>query len=389
MTLLAIWKAQPEIATKRIDQLLKFTNDGKLRDDSDTSHEFRAFLDQIPSKNLCEYARQCLEDPFPDSGMALQDIVNQFGKRLGFDVTFGRYRGAQKQIGNDGLWKAKNGHAIVVEVKTTDAYQIPLHVPVKYRDQLIECGQIEEDRCSTLYVVGRTDTEDLESQIRGSRHAWDIRLIGIEALSKLLLIRESADDPEVHEKIRNVLRPREFTRIDGIIDLVFTTTTEATKDDVVEDQDEDSTEENKGKKFTPVDFRDLCIQRLSAHLDAALIKQSAAIYSSADRSIGICCSMSREYKKLNGSGYWFAFHPGQLSALKQYPQALVAFACGSAEQILLIPLPEFEAWFPSLNRTITEDRTYWHVKFKKSENGWINKPRSTFPKRSVDKYLLR
>jgi len=33
-----------------------------------------------------------------------------------------------------------------------------------------------------LIVVGRQDTGELEAQIRGSRHAWDIRLISAEAL---------------------------------------------------------------------------------------------------------------------------------------------------------------------------------------------------------------
>lgn len=41
-------------------------------------------------------------------------------------VTDGRYRGVKGQVGFDGLWMSVDGRAIVIEVKTTDAYRIDL-----------------------------------------------------------------------------------------------------------------------------------------------------------------------------------------------------------------------------------------------------------------------
>ncbi len=94
MPLLNLWKSQPaEFQTRTVQQIVAFAGDGKLRDESSTCAEFREFLDQIDSDTLIKYADQCLEQPFPESGFVLQDIVNQIGKRLGFDVEFGRYRG--------------------------------------------------------------------------------------------------------------------------------------------------------------------------------------------------------------------------------------------------------------------------------------------------------
>ncbi len=72
------------------------------------------------------YAAQCLERLFPESGLALQDIINQLGKRLGFSVEPGRYRGTRNETGFDGLWRTKEGEAITVEVETTDAYRLSL-----------------------------------------------------------------------------------------------------------------------------------------------------------------------------------------------------------------------------------------------------------------------
>ncbi|MGV3661507.1 MAG: hypothetical protein ACO1TE_15065 [Prosthecobacter sp.] len=387
MPLLDFWKSRPdEFQSRTVQQIVVFAGDGKLRDDSATCAEFREFLDQVDSDSLIRYAEQCLEQPFPESGFVLQDIVNQIGKRLGFDVKFGRYRGVSNEVGHDGLWRASGGIALVTEVKTTSAYQISLDTSVSYRRKLIEQGSISELGSSILYVVGRSATSDFESQVRGSRHAWDIRLIGVDALARLLKLRESMDDPAILERVRSILRPNEYTRVDGIIDLVFTTTNEATKDEqfVIEEEIDETV-----KKFTPVNFREACFARLSKHVGTPLMKRSVAIHSSADGLLGVYCAMSRAHPNASGNGYWFGFHPGQRDALSLFEHAHVAFACGSEEQIILIPFSTFEPWLSTLNQTILEGRHYWHVKFEEANGVWTNVPKADFPRRDVTEFLLR
>ena len=126
--------------------------------------EFRLFLATIPSANLSAYSEQCLSQSFPDSGLALQDIVNEIGARLGASVTHGRYRGSTKHPGFDGLWDFPSRHSIVVEVKTTDAYRIDLNTIAEYRRVLINLGKAAEANSSMLLVVGREDTGDLEAK---------------------------------------------------------------------------------------------------------------------------------------------------------------------------------------------------------------------------------
>ena len=105
MPLVDIWKSTPDqIQNKSIQQLLMFAGDGRLRDGNETSKEFRDFLAHIPSDLLSKYASQCLSSSFQESGLALQDIVNQAGKRLGFNVKDGRYRGTVGEVGFDGIW---------------------------------------------------------------------------------------------------------------------------------------------------------------------------------------------------------------------------------------------------------------------------------------------
>jgi hypothetical protein len=89
MPLVDFWKSSPDqIRSKSVEQLLIFAGDGKLRDGNETSAEFRQFLSHIPSDLLSTYAGQCLTSSFHDSGFALQDIVNQAGRRLGFKASF-------------------------------------------------------------------------------------------------------------------------------------------------------------------------------------------------------------------------------------------------------------------------------------------------------------
>lgn len=152
--------------------------------------------------------------------MVLQDLVNELGRRLDYVVTNGRYQGTSNSIGFDGIWKSE-GHTIIVEVKTTDAYRIPLDKIATYRTRLHSTGQID-GLSSILVVVGREDTGEPEAQVRGSRHAWDVRLISAEALLKLVQLKEDSDDPETGRKIRSLLAPMEYTRLDAMIDVMFT-----------------------------------------------------------------------------------------------------------------------------------------------------------------------
>lgn len=120
----------------------------------DTPKEFRRFLTLVPSSYLIRYADESLKQKFEGNGFALQDVVNETGRRLGFRVENGRYRGVQGQIGHDGLWKSSENNFIVIEVKTTDAYRIRLNTLAKYRRELIKSGFLSEERSSILIIVG-------------------------------------------------------------------------------------------------------------------------------------------------------------------------------------------------------------------------------------------
>jgi hypothetical protein len=387
MSLVALWKSAPdEIRSKSLQQLLAFAGDGQLRDDSDTSSEFREFLKHIPSLMLADYADQCLQATFPSSGFALQDLINQAGARLGFKVEEGRYRGNRNAVGFDGLWSADNDRTILVEVKTSDIYNVNFDTIAGYRKQLIDADRLLDKGSSILYVVGRNDTGSLEAQVRGSRHAWDIRLISVEALFRLLAIKEEVDEEETVRRIRSILTPQEFTRVDGIIDLVFKTASDLTPDDVTEMEEEDDEANTVGE--VKVDFRSACIERLQKYFGESLVRQTAVVYVTPEEEISVGCMFSKEYGEPPDSSYWFGFHPSQQTRLEKSSNSFLAFGCGSSTQMLLIPLKDFLLWLPLMNTTSSKGRFYWHVVFIKNDNKIFLKAKQELQNVDVTAFLL-
>lgn len=118
MPLLAIMESNREAVLEfNIQQLVSSAGDGNLKDNSKCSLELRKFLSKAPIEKVQEYITTCLETSFTNSGLVLQDLINQLGKRLEYDVEYGLYQGRTNQIGFDGIWKTPDGKAIVVEVK--------------------------------------------------------------------------------------------------------------------------------------------------------------------------------------------------------------------------------------------------------------------------------
>ena len=399
MALIDLWRdSRVQISDKHVQQIVAFAGDGKLADGNISSSEFRAFLSQIPSEMLVRYTTECLVDSFNGSGLVLQDTVNEIGVRLGFRVTPGRYRGVAGQLGFDGLWESADGHSIVVEVKTTDTYRIDLNTIANYRRGLIKNGSISEDQSSVLIVVGRQDTGDLEAQIRGSRHAWDVRLISTESLVSLLAVKEEVEDPQIQGRIHSVLRPREFTRLDEIVELLFSTAEDIKQEQIVqnealEDGESDEIDElasaDRKPKFIPVAFHDACIRRIEKFLGTSLLKRSRATFAAPDKDLRLICAVSREHVRSGTHSYWFAFHPHQADYLAGSVNSYVAFGCGSEHQLLLIRYTEFQPWLEGMNETTTsKGRTYKHISIFKVGSGFELVRRQGWPRIDLTRYLV-
>lgn len=349
-----------ELSGRSIQQIIAWAGDGQLRDASATATEFREYIELLPASQLAQYCAQCLDSAFNESGLVLQDLVNEVGKRLGFEVEFGRYRGSQSAIGFDGIWKFPSGHQAVVEVKTTSAYQLRLETIAGYRKRLIEQGQIAESQSSALIIVGRDDTSDLEAQIRGSRHAWDVRLISIEAMLRLLNVKEELEDPTIVSKIHGMLIPREFTKLDEIVELLFTTATDLRPSVEAEEESATTPQPETEEAGDVASFATASLRKIEARLASPLIKQTRSSYASADGSTVVVCKASRSYEG-RSYRYWFGFYVFQLEIIQSATLGFAAFQCGAPARILLIPVQQFSEWTAQMNTTTVKSRMYWHV----------------------------
>ena len=197
---------------------------GKLDDSpgDDTPRErFRRFLKENIKDvgSLRDYIEECLRNSGEQYNYALQDLVNHLGTFLGFEVIFGRYRGAPGEIGFDGHWKSlEEGFHIVVEVKKSEVYSIRTDMLVNYINSLISERKIPDwDHVLGLYVIGKVDPsiKQLENSIIAERRERQLRVISVEALLSLAELKSRFDIS--HKDILNILRPS-MPSLDPLVD---------------------------------------------------------------------------------------------------------------------------------------------------------------------------
>jgi hypothetical protein len=369
--LIELAKQNPASVEKyTIPQIVGICGDGNLRDNSECSKHLREFLALQSPDRLADYARFCLDQSFNRSGFVLQDIVNEIGRRLGYEVENGRYQGVVNQVGFDGLW-FDGLHHILMEVKTTDAYRINLDTVSAYAEKLNSENSGPKREFSFLIVVGRQDTGDLEAQVRGSRHAWSTRLISIEALIKLMFTKVEVDDKALIERIRRILLPFEYTRVDNIVDLVFETQQETEqKAQTSAELEADEGEVKIGSpdagawKFTPsAELETKRTQVVNAFFKlkgAVPIKRSRTNFSDQMNKVGITCAISKKYHR-DYQPYWYALHPKWLEFMRSMTESYFVLGCMDRDEAYALPLSIIEQNLSALSTTNTGTKEYWHV----------------------------
>lgn len=371
----------PDLTQKTIAQLVSFFGNGVLTDKSQCSVELRQHLSDLAFDQLAEHARFCLDQKFDKSGYVLQDAVNEVGRRLGYQVTNGRYSGTTKEIGFDGLWFDGQRH-LVIEVKTTDAYRINLDTIGDYAKRIRAEKALAEADAMTLIVVGRQDTGDLEAQVRGSRFAWSIRLISVDALLKLARLNESVDDPNLVAKIRRVVLPIEYTRVDNIIDLVFETQLETQIQAEISDDEKKleatDTKPKSGKSFTPdLTPRPLLdkkrfdiVTAFFRSRNAEAQRQSRTNFEDPAKGLRVACAVSKRYER-DYQPYWYAFHPAWLQFLEGGKEGYFILGGMDIDEAFAIPVSVVRQNLDNLNRTDKSGHYYWHVHLRKEDGSLV------------------
>jgi hypothetical protein len=220
MDLTTLARNNPEAFEKKtVDQIVSIAADGKLIDGSECSLQFREFLKYQSAETIVRYTKYCLSHIDEHHACILQDLVNEFGRRLDFNVVPGKYRGSHGADGYDGIWAAGKKQLVIVS-KTTDDYKVNI-------DRLMASFEREgaSDKSGVsfygLIVTGKQDTWDIETQIKGGRFFSDVRVIGVQALFKLLAPYEATDNKKLAKKIRDFLFPKDYVRLDQLVTDIF------------------------------------------------------------------------------------------------------------------------------------------------------------------------
>jgi hypothetical protein len=219
-----------------------------------------------------------------------------------------------------------------------------------------------------------------------------MRLISIDALIRLMKLKETLEDPKTVSQISDILVPQEFTKVDGIIDLVFNTAEEVAMADDATSESEDALLHPEplvhARKFIPVSFHKECVERIQQFLGSPLVKESRTSYSAPQTNLRIVVAISKAYGTPKARGFWFAFHPHQRDFLKQSPEAKVALGCGSENVVFLIPFSVLEPHLSDTWATQREDRMYWHIHIEQRHNKYYWALRKGVQNLLIDDYLL-
>ena len=220
-----------------LDTLLMLV--GQLDDSGDphsASARFRDYLrENVHSvSDLRSYVEDALSTSGDQYNKALQDLINHVGSLLGFEVTFGRYRGVRNEVGFDGLWRSPTQRALVVESKTTDVYTVQTSTLLGYINDLVSAGQIDRPKQAIgLYIYGRFDagTSQLEKAIIAEGRHERLRVASIDALLNLLELQQEYDLE--HAMILQLLLPPPV-RADTVVNLIFDITAQERREAVEE-----------------------------------------------------------------------------------------------------------------------------------------------------------
>jgi hypothetical protein len=286
-------------------------------------------------------------------------------------------------VGFDGIWRYKDLPDLIIEAKTTDYITISLDKLADYKERLVSEGKVQRN-ASILIVVGREDTGALEAQVRGSRYAWDMRLISVERLIKLVQIKEKSDDPATIQQIRQLLQPFEYTKIDKIIDVIFTTAVDVENQDGAQQEITAEDEEHEPGKQIRTDpellntKRQQAVDAFSTVKGKELVKSSRTLFWSPDKQLRICCAVSKRYQtKGDYQPYWYAYHPKWDQFLSEGKDSFFILSCMDRDEAFAVPYSWIQKNKKNLNMTERGERSYWHVPVTTLDSGklGINMPK--------------
>ena len=246
--LINAWNESQKKFTMTLKQIVNIAGDETLESEA-TVKEVREFFSLIDSQTMERLLKECYskekKHKFEARGFAFQDLINEMGSRLGYEVENGLYRGKKNEVGFDGLWQAKDGSYIIMESKVSGDYAFIPETVIGYRDKLITERGIPRKKISVLVVYGRDEKNALRSAVKGSDESPIMRLISANALFQLVRILTYSKSLASTNQIYTILRPRDYFVLDNLVELVFPETDPEIEEVVDDDVDQEPVADTK------------------------------------------------------------------------------------------------------------------------------------------------
>src|SRR5258708_8698506 len=216
-------------------------------------------------------------------------------------------------------------------------------------------------------------------------------MISVDTLIKLVKQKEEKEEVTT-KKIRELLVPFEYTKLDKIIDVAFTAVESAGQ--IAEEQislDIQGTGDPINQEHTPREILDSVRQRIigaiSKRESTPLVRRSAALYWSVDpnKTIRVACSVSKQHKR---GIYWYAYHPSWDSFLEEARKAFYVLGCIGRDEAYALPFAWIHDKLPSLYTTERGTRKYWHIYLEEGPDRGLVFPLKTGKKMPVSAFRV-
>jgi len=230
-----------------------------------------------------------------------------------------------------------------------------------------------------------------ELQVRGSKHAWTVRMISADALAKLVALKENSELDSVG-KIHELLIPFEYTKLDKIIEIAFTVAEDATaalkEEQAGESETLPSETEAAKQHHTSPEAISLLRSNIVRSLSSAyppLVKKSRALYWSADKTLRVAVTISKQY---GDGGYWYAYHSDWDSFLGEASQGLYVLGCIGRDEAYMLPYQWIHSRIGYLNVTEREDNAHFHILLYPTTSGSVALRLNNGQNEPLDKFKL-
>lgn len=292
--LINAWNESQRKFSLNLKQIVNIAGDEYLESES-AVNELREFFSMIDIATMERLCHECYSKDkklkFDARGFAFQDLINEMGRRLGYQVEHGLYKGKRNEIGFDGLWKSYDGCFIVMESKATGDYAFSPETVIRYRDSLITERGIPRSKCSILVVYGRDEKSTLRNSVKGSDGASIIRLISANALFQLVKIATETHTGIITKQITTLLRPSDYFVLDNLVELVFPQTDDQI--DTIEEAEEESKEEKtlEQGKMGRLDIPDLpdSTLKVGEFIKTAITNLASSGFEFSDEQMSLLC----------------------------------------------------------------------------------------------------